>query len=322
MKKLIQIQIITLISISSYSQVLLEDKTGDQIANNFSMFGTNGISNLALIKINSSDQTLGFNYFISNANSDPSNYKIHEFSVKAKPTEGYAAVFSNGQFSPGVKLGYSYTKVPLLADKNDYTDWLTINTGYDISKYLLYKKDTVFKEQVYNQNFKGFNLSFNYNALIKSKYILSLKAGYVRSNNYDDLKSLEVKDIISFFDTASSTQRQTIKTKAAKEGKFEDFDTYPLVISFTRTTQTDVIGSAAASKLRIGYTIYLKTIASKELPKTTAGLIFFLTKQDKSGVRSPVFGINLQATDPFDVQDKNNGLLNRIGIGFTSVFTL
>ena len=326
MKKAIIIIVFLLFGIVSYEQVLLEDKDGQQIANNF-FDNFQRSENVSLIKLNTGEQSLGFDYFISSVLHDPANYHIHQFGVKAKSTEGFASVFAYGQFSPGIHLEYAYTQVNLFSDKTNYVDWGGISLGYDINKYNLYKKDTTFSNQFYTKNFKALKLLANYNALIKTKWILNLKVGYSRQNNYDDLTSVEIQDISTEIDPTTLIERQTIKKHTAKEDNFKEFDAYPFILAITKATSTDDIntpaGLAKSKKLKLGYTIYLKNIAAKaSLPNTNAGIIFFLTKQDKNGVRSPVFGLNIQATDPFDVNNKNNGLQTRTTIGFTTIFTL
>ena len=311
-------------SLMGFSQVLLEDKQGDQIANNSPIFtrltGTN--INTSLIKLNTGDQSIGFNYIVSSKIYDPSNYRIFEYGVKAKSADGAAAIFSNGQFSPGVKFTYSITQVTLLSDGSQYLDWGGINIGYAIDKYTLYKKDTIFANQTYSKNFKGLTITFNYNALIKSRWIVNARIGYSRRNNYDELNPVNIQDITSITDPATSVLRQITKNKTAREGIYAENDSWPMVIALTKATATDPAGSNDASKLRLGFTAYLKNIISTGKPKTNVGLLFFLTKQDKAGIRAPVFGIDIQATDPFDVNHVNNGLQNRLALGLTTVFTL
>ncbi len=314
-------------SSTSFSQVLLEDKNGDVIVRN--QFRKD--DNVSLIKLNTGDQSLGFNYIKSTKNQDENNYLIHEFGIKAKPTEGYAAVFNSNQFSPGVKFSYALTKLRIFsADiKSGFIDWASVEFNYNINKYTLYRSDTTFSNQFSSQSFKPLSFLLHYNYLIQKgdlagKLLISAKAGYSRSSNFDDLRSVEIHDIKTIIDPATSTARQIIKNRTGREGKYEEFDSYPLTLAITLLTQTDPRGSDEAKKLRLGFNGYIKSLATKiNKPETNAGVIFFLTRQDeKNGIRNPVFGLNIQADDPFDVQDYNNGLQNRISIGFTSIFSL
>lgn len=326
MKRFLITSFLLLVKAVAYEQVLLEDKDGQQIVNNF-YDNFQRSDKIALIKLNTGDQSLGFNYFTSTVLHDPANYQVHEFGIKVKSTEGFGPVFTNGQFSPGIHLEYSFTQVALLKNSTDYVDWGGINVSYDLNIYPMYKRDTAFSNQFFSKNFKALSIYGNYNALIKTKLILNFKTGYTRMNNYNELETVEGQDISAMIDPITGTERQIIKKQSAKEGNFNEFDAFPLIIALTKATPTDDIstttGVANAKKLKIGYTVYLKNIATKtNLPNTTAGIIFFLTKQDKNGVRSPVFGLNLQAADPFDIQKLNNGLQNRISAGFTTVFSL
>ncbi len=317
------------------AQILLEDKNGDQIANNAPIYANTGSGvpgiNLSLIKLNTGDQSLGFNYITTTKNFNPSNYRINEFGIKARPTEGYAAVFSNGQFSPGIRASYSYTKVPLLKTSSNYTDWGGFSVNYDIDRYALFRRDTVFANQFSTKTFRGINLGLNYNALINSIWILNFKVGYSRRNNYDDLNSIDAEDYNIINDPASRLVRQIIRKRTAKEGIFKEFDAYPFILAFTKATSSDdpsdpdPVVKANSKKLKIGYTVYFKNLASEQLPKSDMGLIFFLTQQDNKqnkGVRTPVFGLNIQASDPFDVEKQKNSLLDKITVGFTSIFSL
>ena len=318
MKKVLIICTLMTLLVNSNAQVLLEDKDGDKTVSN--VFGIPD-NNFSLVKLNTGDQSLGFNYFTSTKAHDPSSYKIGVFGIKAKPTEGYAAVFNNGQFSPGINLSYSLTQVAILADgltgKLKPVDWGGVDIGFNVNKYSLYNKDTIFGKQIESKSFKGFNLTLNYNLLLKQSIIINFKIGYSRSNNYEDLTSVEVKDIKSIFDSTTATLRQTTTTKLVKAGNYLEFDAYPIAFSITRTTPT----TANPDKLLLGYTFFIKNLISQEKPKTDMGIIFFLTRQSKNGVRSPVLGINFQSKDFFDVEKQNNGLLNRIQIGFTTNFS-
>ena len=327
MKQLLFFIVSIFISITSFTQILLEDKDGEGIVRNIIPVD----DNISIIKLNTGDQSLGFNYITSTQLKNLNKYNIREFGIKAKSTEGLASVFSNHQFSPGIKFSYALTAVRIFSTNTmgKFLDWGGIDLSYDINKYSLFKRDTVFKNQLYSNSFKGLNLYFNYNYLvttgsssINSKLLFSLKFGYSRRNNYDDLNAVTIEDRTTIIDPITLTQRQIITSRNSKAGKFEEFDTYPLVFSVTKLTQTDPPATANANKLRLGYTFYIKNLAIPSLvPQQDIGLIFFLTQQ-KNGIRNPVFGLNIQANDPLDNQKLNNGLQKRISIGFTTNFTL
>lgn len=323
MKKLYLLFLIFLLVKTASAQVLLEDKDGEKIVNNNAVL-TPEISRLSLIKVNTGDQSLGFSYFISSSLHDPAKYAVQEFGLKASPTAGYATVFKNGQFSPGIKANYGFTLVnPFNRSTLTQTvDWLSVDLGYNFDKYLLYQPNAAFADQVYYKISQTYQALLSYNLLINSRFILNLKTGYSRRNNYTDLSLVDVNDVTLINNPATNTQRQVISSSTAATGNYLEYNAFPQIISFTRATKTDEASSADAGKLRLGYTLFIKNQVSSYLNKTDAGAIIFLARQDKNGIRNPVLGLVLQAVNLFDTQHLNNGLQNRIRIGFTSNFSL
>lgn len=321
MKKLYLTLTIFILLKTVSAQVLLEDKDGEKIVN-YSAVLRPEISRLSLIKLNTGDQSLGFSYFISSALHDPAKYAVQEFGLKAAPTAGYAAVFRNGQFSPGIKANYGLTLVnPFNRSTLTKTvDWASLDLGYNFDQYSLYQPDAAFNNQIYSKTSHAFRANLSYNLLLGSKFILNFKAAYARQNNYSNLNQVEITDINSTVTT--TTTRQVSNTTTAAQGRFVEYNAFPQVVSFTSATKTDAEGSADASKLRIGYTLFIKNQFSSYLDKTDAGAIIFLSRQDKSGIRNPVLGLILQAVNLFDTQHLDNGLQKRIRIGFTSNFSL
>jgi hypothetical protein len=323
MKKSYLFFIIFLLLKTASAQVLLEDKDGEKIVNNNAVLRPE-ISRLSLIKLNTGDQSLGFSYFISSALHDPAKYSVQEFGVKAAPTAGYAAVFKNGQFSPGIKANYGFTLVnPFNRSIMSKTmDWASFELNYGLNQYLLYQPDASFNNQIFTRVSHTFQSNLSYNMLLKSRFILNLKAGYSRRNNYNNLSQVEITDITSTTNTPTATTREVRSTQTAAQGKFLEYNAFPQIISFTRATRTDAEGSDDAEKLRVGYTLFVKNEFSSYLDKTDAGVILFLSRQDKSGIRNAVLGLIIQAVNLFDTQHLDNGLQKRIGVGFTTNFSL
>lgn len=311
----------------SYQQVLLEDIEGDVILrNNFK-----ADENLSLIRLNTGDQSLGFTYFTSTELKNGNEYYIKEFGAKARPTEGFASVFANKQFSPGVKFNYAFTKVRIFSAKttDPFLDWGGVEVGYNIDRYSLFKRDTLFANQFFSKSFRGLDILLNYNYLItkgseaiNSRLLLNVKVGYSRRNNYNSLNSVNVDDVTIIVDSVTLIERQIVRTRNSREGDYKEFDAFPLIFSITQLPKTDPDDSPDAKKLRLGYTAYFKNIASNGIPEQDLGIIFYLAKQIESGVRTPVLGLNIQVEDPFNVEDINTSLQSRISVGFTSIFTL
>lgn len=321
MKKLYTFIIIFLLVKTASAQILLEDKDGEKVVN-YSAVLTPDISRLSLIKLNTGDQSLGFSYFISSALHDPAKFAVQEFGLKAAPTAGYAAVFRNGQFQPGIKANYGLTFVnPFNRSTLTKTvDWASLDLGYSFDQYTLYQPNASFNDQIYSKTSHSFRVNLSYNLLLSSKFIFNLKAGYARQNNYSNLGQVDITDYNST--TNAGTTRQTTSTTTAAQGNFLEYNAFPQIVSFTRATKTDAEGSADATKLRIGYTLFVKNQVSSYLNKTDAGAIIFLSRQDKSGIRNPVLGFVVQAVNLFDTQHLDNGLQKRIRVGFTTNFSL
>lgn len=311
------------------AQILIDDKSGDPIGNNLPQIG--GGKNLSLIRLSTGSQSLGFTHFISTGTKDAADYAIHEFSLKTRPTDGIGPLISNGQFAAGIKLNYAYTKVNVFSGSRPggYIDWGGFSASYDIDKYTLAKKDTPYASQVYSENFNGLSFNVFYNGLINSKWIFHSRVGYSYLSNIEELAAVNANDVVFVStDPSGTSQREVVKTKAAKQGSYKEYDGYPVVLSITRATRSDDPKSAdakeaaAATKLRVGFTAFIKNVISERRPRTTTGVVIFLAKQDKSGVRSPVLGVSIQAKDPFDVLKKGNSLQNRLGVGFTTTISL
>ena len=307
---------------TTFCQLLLETKEEDELFKPLITTSamTSSLNKSRFIKINAGEQSLGFDYYKGPSNGTFVKYSFWNLGVKAKPTEGIAAVFSNGQFSPGVTLSGSVTQVKILdktktKPENYFLDWGSLSFNYSVNKYQLYRPDTTFKNQLYSVTFQGFALSGNYNMLLNSKVLVSLKLGYARKNNFNDLDAVEVRDIKTIIDTSTNTTRQASATKTARQGKYSEFDAYPIGISFTKLTYDDPTLGKAYS---FGYSFYMNALPSNfDKPKTNVGFILYLAQMN-NGISTPIIGLNFQFSDFFDVKKTNNGLIKRFGIGITS----
>lgn len=312
--------LILMIIQTANAQFVLETKNGEALFSPFIALDGNDLRSTGLLKFNTGDQSIGFDFFKAPKKIEP-KYSFWTLGLKAKPSEGFASVIKSGQFSPSVVVGGAVCQMKifdreLTKPENRFIDWGALFFNITTSRLPLYKSDTSFKNQIYNKNFSGFSFGVNYNALISSKYLLSFKIGSTRKNNYDDLSSLEISDIKTSFDSTSNTTRNVIRTKVAKQGILKEFDAYPISIAFSKFPKQDSLG------LSIGYSIYLSTLASNiESPKTDIGCILYLST-NKQGVGTPNLGVNFQFNDFFDVTGLNNGLLKRVSIGLISNFSI
>jgi len=323
MKHLVILIFLLVFAVHAHAQILLENKEGDgQFVPLISITDSIKKNNSALIKLNTSDQSIGFDYFSICNNQNRVKYKFWGIGLKSKPTDGYASVIKNNQFNPGVTIDGSITKVKIFdreATKpdNGFLDWGALYVNYSVNKYLLLNEDTAFNNQLYSKTFQGLGVGINYNILIKSTHLISLKFGYARKNNYTDLDEVEVKEIRSYYDSLSNTTRQVSSTKSARLGDYSEFDAFPLNVSLTKLTSDD----PGIKNFTFGYNIYAGTqFRSKVKSIVKAGCILFLAK-NKDGISTPFLGLNFQFDDFFDVKGVNNGLLSRLSIGLTSSFS-
>ena len=313
---------------SSFGQQLLETKDGDALYSPLISSSKTDIRSAALIKTNFSDQTIGAEFYYKLPKIDTSSNNSNRFcfisgGIKAKPTEGYANVFKNGQYSPGTTFTFSINKFKIF-DKNatkpdnNFTDWGGFYFGLNVNKYLLYRNDTTFESQIYSKIFSGGELGLNYNMLFKQRYLLSIKAGYSRKSNFSDLDEYDIQDVQTSYDSISSITRTRIKTKAAREdNNYKEFDAWNLKLAFTRLADIDT------NSLRIGYSLYADFKSSTISPNmtTTMGLILFLA-QTKKSISSPLIGFDFGFADVFDTKHLNNGLFKRFSLGITSVIPI
>ncbi|HLP55077.1 MAG TPA: hypothetical protein VK151_08615 [Fluviicola sp.] len=319
---------------ASFGQQLLETKEGDLLFN--PIISTNAASTTTatgLIKTNITDQSIGGEFFYKlphTAPLDPTKSNKFNFitgGIKAKPTEGYGAVFKNGQFSPAANFTFSLNRFKLLdanldqatATANDnFTDWGGIYFGLNVNKYQLYRSDTTFAAQLYSKVFNGGSIGLNYNMLLYSQFLLSAKLGYSRKANFSDLDEVEVKDIKSEYDPVSLTTRTVTTTKTARIGeKYAEFDSYNLTIALTRLTQ-----GGAGSAIKMGYSAYFD-LKSSSIAVTTAnvGVILFLA-QAKNYISTPLIGFDFQFADVSNNKKSETGLFKRFSLGLTSTIPI
>ena len=77
MKHLLFLAVLLFFSTTSFEQILLEDKDGDGIVRNI----IPSDDNISLIKLNTGEQSLGFNYVISTQLKNLNKYNIREFGI-------------------------------------------------------------------------------------------------------------------------------------------------------------------------------------------------------------------------------------------------
>lgn len=360
MKKISLIGCCIFLSGWAEAQVLLKNNQGEQL---FSPLISNNLSS-TLLNLNTASTSLGATYYFTDKAGDPANYHVFSLGVTGKATDGLAPLIKQGQLSPGVSFTGSVTKVRLFAPEiinHKFYDWLSFNAGYAADKYKLYRPDTVFKSQVSSQNFRGLTMNLNYNMVLgkEERDHISISLGYARKNNNGDLTAVDVQDYKVINDPVSGTVRQYGSTQTARQGKYQEFDTYPLSFIYvnlpayerpylkdkkvkTTTTvsyvtvkgKTDTVTTVTKEEvnvdnpffksLKVGYALYLNAYPANNANPSVSNLggTIFLVSPDKNNQPTSRIGLNLEFGDFFDVKKANNGAFNRLSIGLTTNFSL
>lgn len=323
--------------IKSFGQIQIKTFKGSQLLNPFILDG----KQKALLNLNTGDASLGFDYLISTkGKKSTSKFEIYRIGLIAKPNEGFAPVISNGQFSPGINFGFSAMKMGLFcSDDPDkqvkFQDWGSVNIGSSIDQYQMFKSDTAFDKQLFKQSYTGFNLSVDYNILLSANSLITARLGYLRNNNISELIQKEIKDIQIITQPGSTVTREVSRTRKAYDGKFNEFDTYPLSLTFTRIPRSEpekipdnhetnkLVANPKYSNYKVGYAFYITSLVSKNLPVVNIGSNIFLCKPaDKGGLQKPQLGLIIEFSDFPDVKRLNNGLIKRMNLGFNINFPL
>ncbi|RRA95542.1 hypothetical protein [Paenimyroides viscosum] len=318
---------ITLIAITilfpalSFGQVFLETLEGDEITLN-----PIGINNGAILgSLNSSEQSLQFKsvFTLPNKNGVLPNQFV-TLSVKGKPSDGIATLFSGGNFNPSTAINLAYSKIHLFSDKDKadakFIDFFTLKAGYNVNKQTLFKSDTLFKDQINDFTFEGLDLSFNYNALLSGKNLLTVSIGYAQKNNYSKLDKVEIKDFATITDSLSGTSRTYSETINGRMGNYKEYESFPFRIAYTSCPSEF---KEDENKMKFGYTLYYSSEFGNNTPAHNLGALLFLTKQsEKTGIRTPVIGLGIQANDISDNLNKGNNLTKRVTFNLTTTFNL
>ncbi len=313
---------------NSFCQVLIEDRNTDPLYAPLISSTVTKKQDAGLVKVNIADQSIGGVYFRSFKKDATNKYKYITAGIKAKPTEGYASVFKNSQFSAGTTISFSMNWFKILdedktkADEGEpaqkpFTDWGGIYVNAPFNKYQMYRSDTTFGNQLYSKTLNGFEIGGIYSALFNTHTLFSIKAGYSRTNNFSDLPEVVVSDIKSTYDTVTKVNRQVQTSKTARQGKLIEYDLYSAKISLIRLTADNT-----DKAFSIGYGAFLdiKSPAIKN-PTTDLGLLIYLA-QTKSGVSTPLISFIVQFNDLGDNNHLNNGLQKRVQLGLSTTIPI
>ena len=187
-------------------------------------------------------------------------------------------------------------------------DWLSFRVAYKRSRYKLLNEGSSFADQVRRQNFDGYSATLAYNRLItlddlmgqkarrvvrraerlgadtdkrtkataegkepepKGSMIVGVSIGVRRSNNADDLDSVEIEDQ-SFTSSSGTTQRRGMSKQTVLSGEYKEFIAVPL--------NTDVVWYPGMFRSRLAIDFFTRSDLGKTGREFVPGVGLFITK--------------------------------------------
>ena len=328
MKNLFLTILIFFIANLSFGQVILESNDGVEIATYVS--DSIGDKPNFIGVLNTGDQNFQLKAILGK--KTPGNFgsqleSFYAIGLKGKPSDGIATLFSKGNFNPSTSLDFMYGKSYIFSQNpgssttltSGFTDYILVKGEYSVNKYTIFNPDTNFSKQFSNPTFQGTSIHLSYNAFTNGKNLFNVSVGYSQRNNYSSLSSVEIKDFKSEFDNVSNTTRQYGKTVNGKIGEYKEYECFPMKLSYTYCPDEAFVDK---SKIKLGISIYYSSeFAKSKRPLHNVGSILFLTKaNEKSGFRTPILGLGIQANDLNDSQNSSSFLTKRISFNLTTVW--
>ena len=183
-------------------------------------------------------------------------------------------------------------------------DWLSFRASYSRAQYKLLNEAGAFADQVRKQNFDGYSATVAYNMLLtfddvkelkrrrealryarlhnqpppkeeplgesKGSMILGVSFGVKRTNNSDDLKSVEVEDQV-FTSASGTTQRRSLSKQTVLRGAYDEYIAVPL--------NTDVVIYPGMFRGRIAFDFFTRSNLGKTNREFVPGAGLFITKE-------------------------------------------
>ena len=278
-----------------------------------------------LLNVNTADSKLSTTGYFSLAKQQLGDDKITRHwlfaGLSGKATDGILSVINGGNFNTGVNVSAGYSRFKLF-DKWDigkpdkFTDWVTIKGNYQRDELTIFKQDTAFSNQIFNETVNGYGLDLSYVARIKGRgespddHFIGILLGYNRGHNYGSLSKVEIRDHETIMAPDSSFREVTTKTTTGRVGSFRELSKWPLRFSYSYVP--DISGS---DNVKPGFMLYYSlTPAPGELPDQKLGLILFALKLNKKETqRVQVFLLDRKRTfQSFQVMiSRCQGFLNR-----------
>jgi hypothetical protein len=245
--KILRILIILLIQYSStYCQSALGDANDKT-----SLILQNG----GAISVNISENSTKVNYLVRKT-SHPLRFGVE---LTGKATNGFASLFDGTNISPetNAKLSFGYQpqkyKTASSAINGDSSfirdQWMTMQIGYRRGEYALVDQNDATIAQASNKFQNSPSFFIFYNALFRGNILAGISAGYIRQNNYQTLKKIDIiyRTTIKISDTTTQNSEQTI---SGRSGKYTEFDEYQ--------SNVDILWVPGICANRLGVDLFLR----------------------------------------------------------------
>lgn len=317
-KVIICITFIAQLSYPGFSQIIIEDADGKDLLQRLSAAYNGGI----VFKVNPKNDSIKLIADLHAGNSE--SPKFHSFEWKGQASNGIVDMVKNKKINPGLSFAYRYTQTHFLVEKENVIDWFSLKVGYEFAQYSMFNAEAQYKDQITKEKFNGPSVNLNWSLLINGAHVLSLTAGYLKTNNYKDLTKVEIDEIEEgriFENPETNAKRVVKKTQTAREGNYIEFGSFPFKAVYAYLPDED---RTKVNKLLPGWAIYVTRHLNSKIQDTSKlGLNLYITKADKkTGVRSPMIAIFVETGDIFNEKKSDKSFKDRIVIGFTLNFSL
>lgn len=184
-------------------------------------------------------------------------------------------------------------------------DWLAFRVSYSRARYKILNEDAAFADQVRKQNFDGYSATLAYNTLLTlgdvgaqkklrkarrdarlnhteppkesskgtdGSLIIGVSFGVKRTNNSDDLDSVELEDE-GFASSSGTTKRRGLSKQTVLSGDYKEYIALPL--------NTDVVYYPGAFEGRMAIDIFTRSDLGGTNREFVPGVGLFITQKGK-----------------------------------------
>jgi hypothetical protein len=303
---------------------------------------------LGLIKLSTAEKKLELNYYQYFA-ARKIGHSFFGISASGEIENSISSIFTSGDLASGTNINLRIGKRlfkrriedfgewerkfrtkknrdPTLDEKQKFVEnqsvatdlWLITDGGFSGSKFKLFTPDTLFDKQIEKVTFTALNINAGLNywsaRLFNSTFLVGVTLGIKKENNFEDLTESTQEVVTVRTNSKDTTTRKVVEKNIVFQGGYKETTVYPLNFDiYFKPHKLD----------NLAFLLYSRTNISKsEKPKTKVGLgVYFLKKNN---LFDPLFGINIDYKDVFDVDSDENdqsasnkfkiGIVTRLGL--------